>query len=93
LQLVGIYGYSYTSFLITSFVCAFPIPILQWCFIGYSALTSAGFLIPTLWRGLGGACDAHNQIDPKKRLIVIGFVCAVQVCFLLLYKLYFFKSV
>jgi hypothetical protein len=24
---------------------------------------------------------------------VIGFVCAVQVCFLLLYKFYFFTSV
>lgn len=90
---MGVYGYSYTSFLITAFVCCFPIQALQWSFIAYSAVASTGFLLTTLWRGLGGASDAHNQIDPKKRLIVIGFICSVQVAFLLIFKLYFFKNV
>jgi heme/copper-type cytochrome/quinol oxidase subunit 4 len=84
---VGIYGYSFTSFLVTGFVCAVPISGLQWALIGYSALTSTGFLMVTFWN------DLKETLDPKKRLVVIAFICAVQIVFLLIFKLYFFYHV
>jgi hypothetical protein len=90
---VGIYGYSFTSFVPTCFACAFPVQSLQWAFIGYSALVSAGFLLPTLWHGLGSGGEQPAQIEPKKRLMVIGLLCAAQIGFLLIFKLYFFKNI
>jgi UDP-N-acetylmuramyl pentapeptide phosphotransferase/UDP-N-acetylglucosamine-1-phosphate transferase len=80
---LGIYGYSFTSFLVTAFVCAFPIDTLQWVFIAYSAVTSTGFLMVTYWNDL-------QSLEPKKRLFVIAFICAVQIVFLLIFKFYFF---
>ena len=86
IELVGIYGYSFTSFLITALLCLIPVQALQWLFIAYSAVTSTGFLLVTMWHGL-------TETPPHTRLIVIAAVCAVQVCFLLIFKLYFFKNV
>jgi heme/copper-type cytochrome/quinol oxidase subunit 4 len=34
--------------------------------------------------------DLNEQLEPKKRLIVIGAICVVQLVFLLIFKLYFF---
>ena len=89
-ELVGIYGYSFTSFLVTALLCAVPIQTLQWVCIVYSAVTSTGFLMVTMWNDLNSAA---NQVDPRKRLIIIAFICGVQVAFLLIFKLYFFKNV
>lgn len=88
--MVGIYGYSFTSFLVTALLCAVPIQTLQWIAIIYSAVTSAGFLMITMWNDLNSEA---NAVDPKKRLIIIALICGVQVAFLLIFKLYFFKNV
>eukprot|EP00347_Sterkiella_histriomuscorum_P019422 403341685 len=87
IEIAGIYAYSFTSFLITAFVCAFPISGLQWTFVIYSAITSTGFLIATFWS------DLSETLDAKKRLIVIAFICGVQVMFLMIFKFYFFQHV
>ena len=86
-EIFGIYGYSFTSFLVTTLLCVIPIQSLQWCLIAYSAVTSTGFLMVTFWN------DLREQLEPKKRLMVVGFICGVQVMFLLIFKLYFFKNV
>lgn len=87
---MGIYGYSFTSFLVTALLCAVPIASLQWVFIAYSALTSAGFLAATLGKDLN---SEGVNLDVKKRLAIVGFICAVQITFLLIFKFYFFKSI
>jgi len=46
---IGIYGYSFSSFLLVSMICAIPIDWLQWLLISYAALTSIGLLIRTYW--------------------------------------------
>lgn len=68
---MGIYAYSFTSFLITAFICAFPISGLQWGFIIYSAVTTVGFLMATFWS------DLAETLDAKKRLLVIAYICGV----------------
>ena len=85
IDMVGIYGYSFTSFLVTALLCAIPIQGLQWAFICYSAVTSTGFLMVTFWN------DLSTSLDPRKRLLVIALICSVQVAFLLIFKLYFFS--
>ncbi|CDW76090.1 yip1 domain containing protein [Stylonychia lemnae] len=87
IEILGIYAYSFTSFLFTAFVCAFPISGLQWGFLIYSAVTSTGFLMVTYWN------DLQESLDAKKRFIVIAFICGVQCMFLLIFKLYFFQHV
>ena len=52
IEVIGIYGYSFSSFLITAFFCAIPVSILQWVLIGYSAISSIGFLMFTYWKDL-----------------------------------------
>ena len=49
IEVFTIYGYSYTSFILTAFLCAFPMDAIQWIFILVSALISCGFMIVTYW--------------------------------------------
>lgn len=71
LELVGIYGYSFTSFIITAAVCAIPNTDLQWLLVAYSAITSGAFLMVSFWN------DLKSTLEQKRRTIVIGIVCAV----------------
>ena len=84
---VGIYGYSFSSFIITCLLCAIPIDWLQWLLISYSAITSLSFLISTYWQ------DFKTSLEPKYRWGIIFIMCAVQLTLLVLFKLYFFKHV
>ena len=50
---VGIYCYSFSSFLVSSLLCGFiPVGWIQWILIIYSALTSMMFLVSTYWADL-----------------------------------------
>lgn len=84
---MGIYAYSYSSFLITAFLCVIPSNGLRWALIGYSAVTSTGFLMVTYWN------DLKEKLSGQKRLVVIAFICVCQLVLLLIFKLYFFKHV
>ena len=68
---IGIYGYSFSSFLFVSMICAIPIDWLQWLFISYAALTSIGFLIRTYWT------EFSDNLEPAKRFIAIALICSV----------------
>ena len=64
---VGIYAYSFSSFLISSILCGFiPNNAVQWILIIYSALTSIMFLVATYW------ADLSTTLDSQKRIIVIN---------------------
>jgi len=84
---VGIYGYSFSSFVLVCLFCAIPIDWLQWLLITYAALTSLSFLILTYWE------DFKTSLEPKYRWAIIAFLCTVQLTLLILFKLYFFKHV
>ena len=85
---VGIYAYSFSSFLVASLLCgAIPVEFVQWILIIYSAITSCLFIISTYW------ADLSTTLDSKKRAIVIAGICITQLTLLLIFKLYFFKHV
>ena len=84
---VGIYGYSFSSFILTTLLCAIPIDWLQWLLISYAALTSLSFLVLTYWD------DFKTSLEPKYRWAIIFFMCAVQLTLLIMFKVYFFKHV
>ena len=46
---VGVYGYSFASFLLPILACSIPYSWLQWVIIGYSAVASSVFLIAGYW--------------------------------------------
>lgn len=82
---VGIYGYSFSSYIITCLFCAIPSDALQWLLISYSATTSLSFIISTYW------VDFKSSLEPKYRALVIFLMCAVQLTLLITFKAYFFK--
>mmetsp|Transcript_999 Transcript_999/g.1795 ORF Transcript_999/g.1795 Transcript_999/m.1795 type:complete len:185 (-) Transcript_999:165-719(-) len=85
---IGIYCYSFSSFLISSLLCGMiPIEIIQWLLIIYSALTSIMFLVSTYW------ADLSATLDSSKRLVVVAGICSTQLTLLLIFKLYFFHHV
>ena len=84
---VGIYGYSFSSFLVTCLLCAIPIDWLQWLLITYSAVTSLSFLIAAYWE------DFKTSLEAKYRWAIIALMSAFQLTLLILFKLYFFKHV
>ena len=87
---VGIYGYSFSSFIITTLICAIPIDWLQWLAIAYSAIVSGVFLVRMYWEDFK---QNLNNLDGKIRWIAIAILCCVQLALLLVFKLYFFKHV
>lgn len=85
---IGIYAYSFTSFIVVSLLCgAIPINFIQWILIIYAAATSILFIMSTYW------AELSTTLDSQKRMLVIGGICAVQLTLLLTFKLYFFKNV
>jgi hypothetical protein len=67
---IGIYAYSFSSFLISSILCGFiPNNVVQWVLIIYSALTSIMFLVATYW------ADLSTTLDSQKRIIVVLGIC------------------
>ena len=82
---VGIYGYSFSSFIITCLLCSIPSDWLQWLLITYSAITSLTFLISAYWE------DFKTSLEPKYRWAIVLVMCAVQLTLLILFKVYFFK--
>jgi NADH:ubiquinone oxidoreductase subunit 5 (subunit L)/multisubunit Na+/H+ antiporter MnhA subunit len=83
---LGIYGYSFSSLIIAAFLCCIPSNGLRWGLICYSAVSSMGFLMITYWN------DLKENLDGKKRVIVIGIICGIQMVFFLIFKLYFFRN-
>ena len=85
---VGIYSYSFSSFLLSSLLCGMiPVVWLQWILIIYSALTSIIFLIGTYW------ADLSTTLNAKKRMAVVAGIVLTQISLLLIFKLYFFEHV
>lgn len=85
---VGIYSYSFSSFLISSALCGIiAIPWIQWILIVYSGLTSCMFLVATYW------ADLNQTLDARKRAIACGIIVAVQITLLLIFKLYVYVSI
>lgn len=46
---LGLYGYSFASFVLPCLLCCIPISWLQWVLISYAAFTSIAFLITNFW--------------------------------------------
>ena len=69
---VCIYAYSFSSFILTSFLCGIiPVVWLQWILIIYSAATSVAFLISTYW------ADLSSTLNIKKRMGVVAGIVLV----------------
>lgn len=85
---VGIYSYSFSSFLLSSLLCGMiPVVWIQWILIIYSSVTSIIFLVGTYW------ADLSTTLPAKKRAIVVGGIVLTQITLLLIFKLYFFEHV
>lgn len=85
IEVMGIYCYSFSSFLISCLLSAIPISILQWIMMGYSMVVSTLFLVITYWN------DLAKNLNGRARIGVIAFVAGVQISLLLVFRLYFFK--
>jgi len=82
-ELVGIYAYSFTSFLLASLLCAIPLDIVQWIALAYAATTSIGFLWVTYWQ-------EFSKYMGKAKLLALAGISGAQIVLLLMFKFYFF---
>jgi hypothetical protein len=69
-EVMGIYAYSFSSFLVTGIFCAIPINLLQWALISYSLVTSVGFLWVTYWK------EFSRYMGKAKILAILGICSA-----------------
>jgi hypothetical protein len=66
---IGIYAYSFSSFLITCTLCGFITnQIVQWVLIIYSLVTSIMFLVLTYW------ADLSTTLASRTRLFVVIWI-------------------
>jgi hypothetical protein len=88
LYAVGVYSYSYTSFLISGLLCSLiPINIIQWILLLASTAVSLGFLALTYQQ------DFSEHLENSKRQQVIAGVCLAQFGILYLIKVGFYSHV
>ena len=64
---IGMYGYSFTAFLLSSLVCGFvTFSVVRWLVLGYSTFISVVFLCNVYWD------DFKDCLDVQKRMIAVG---------------------
>jgi len=83
-QLVCVYGYSFTVFIIASFLCVLPSEILRWLFVIGAFVVSGGMI----WGNLGQRLE--NVVPGKGKPVMIGLV-ALHALVSLMFKIYFFE--
>lgn len=82
---MGIYCYSFLSLIIASILCGFiPFQIAHWILIMLAGVHQISFLFIGFW------FDLKDQLTPKIRWVAIGFMAAVQLALLLVFKFYFY---
>mmetsp|Transcript_42067 Transcript_42067/g.64478 ORF Transcript_42067/g.64478 Transcript_42067/m.64478 type:complete len:161 (-) Transcript_42067:26-508(-) len=85
---IGIYCYSFSSFLISTLLCGFFYSgAIQTLLILYSAVTSVMFLISIYW------ADLSTTLESSKRTFVVGAICIVQLILLIQFRANFFEHV
>ena len=69
LSAIGMYAYSFSSFLITCTLCGFITnQVVQWILILYSMISSILFLILTYW------ADLSTTLESRIRMFVVLFI-------------------
>jgi hypothetical protein len=81
-QVICIYGYSFSCFVAILLLCVVPWGWLHWILIVYGILNSSAFLLLNL--------ETRLPEHEKGRYIVLALVAAVQLTLLLVFKLKFF---
>lgn len=67
---IGIYSYSFSSFLVSSLLCgAIPVDAVQWVLIVYSMGTSIMFVISTYW------AELSTTMEARRRFVVVCLIC------------------
>jgi len=84
IQLVCVYGYSMTIFILASYLCIIPSELLRWVFVVAAFAVSGG----VIYGNIGGRLD--NLIPGKGRAVTIGLV-GVHAALALVFKMYFFE--
>lgn len=85
-DLICLYGYSLTCFVLILVLCVIPVGILHWILIGYGIVNSCVFLVLNVKEQI-------DNLEPFQRYIVFGLTIAVQIVLFLLFKLVFFNMI
>jgi len=83
-QLVCVYGYSLTVFILASFICILPSELLRWVVVVAAFCVSGG----VIWGNIGGRLE--NLIPGKGQAVTVGLV-AIHAALCLTFKVYFFE--
>ena len=85
-DLICLYGYSLTCFVIILSLCTIPLNLLQWILMSYGIVNSCLFLVLNLR-------DQLNNLLAPQRYVVYGVIASVQICLFLIFKLVFFNMI
>ena len=84
IQLVCVYGYSLTIFIVASYLCIIPSELLRWIFVIGAFVVSGG----VIWGNIGGRLE--NLIPGKGQAVTLALV-AIHAALALTFKVYFFE--
>ena len=86
LWLLGIYGYSYTIYVITTALNVVPIDWLRWVFLSASAVVSFFVIVVELWRVMKERIKGPLLM---KFILLCAFLAISHTIFVLALKNYF----
>jgi hypothetical protein len=86
IQVICLYGYSLSSFILVLLLCIIPSDIFHWLLMLYGILNSSAFLIMNLNQEI----EAMNR---PKVYIIYGLIACCQITIFLVFKLVFFDIV
>lgn len=85
-QLICIYGYSFSCFIVVFLLCIVPWGWLHWILMVYGMVNSIGFLVLNMNEFFG-------EQDKKTKFIVFGIIGLAQISLFLTFKLVFFDLI
>jgi hypothetical protein len=86
IQMICLYGYSLSSFILVLLLCIIPSNIFHWLLMLYGILNSSAFLIMNI----------NQEIEAMNRhrvYIIYGLIASCQITLFLVFKLVFFDIV
>jgi hypothetical protein len=86
LWLFGIYGYSFTIFVLTTAMNIIPLDWLRWSLLGFSSLVSLIVIVTEIWSAMKDEIKGPNL---AKFVMLLGFLIFTYGILILSFKKYF----
>jgi hypothetical protein len=91
-EIMSLYGYSFTSYIVTLLLCFIPGTIWSWIFISLSGLLSTSFIVLNLRHMVNSSETPATEGESQARFTCLCLVTLIHIGICVATKLYYFAN-